>query len=352
MKREWIWASAGGAAIGAIAVALWRLGNPPNMGFCTACFERDAAGALGLLSADKFQYFRPEILGVVLGAFLLSLLRGEFKPRAGSAPVSMFVMGAFMMTGALAFLGCPVRMWERLGAGDLNAAVGLPGLAVGVCAGSFLLKHRYDPPPAREQKGLEGWLFPALGVAAAVLLFLQVAGGLPVLFRASSEGPASLRPGGPSSPVAPLAGIALSLGAGLLIGGIGQLTRFCTLGGILALAAVYGAGSLVFGSFKAGFAGQPLAHTQHLWNFLGLALVGLSGTLMSGCPLRQLVRAGSGDSDAVAATLGLVVGAALCHNLGVAATPAGVPAAGRVAVLAGLAVAAAIGAWPGKGKAT
>jgi hypothetical protein len=57
MRREWIWAAAGGAAIGAVAVALWRLGNPPNMGFCTACFVPDAAGALGLLSAENSNIF-------------------------------------------------------------------------------------------------------------------------------------------------------------------------------------------------------------------------------------------------------------------------------------------------------
>jgi uncharacterized protein len=80
--------------------------------------------------------------------------------------------------------------------------------------------------------------------------------------------------------------------------------------------------------------------------------VGLSGTLMSGCPLRQLVRAGSGDSDAVAATLGLVAGAALCHNFGLAASSAGVPAAGRVAILTVLAVVGTMGAWGSKSKAT
>ncbi|HNW29833.1 MAG TPA: YedE-related selenium metabolism membrane protein, partial [Spirochaetota bacterium] len=36
-----------GSIIGAIAVILQAAGNPPNMGICVACFERDIAGALG-----------------------------------------------------------------------------------------------------------------------------------------------------------------------------------------------------------------------------------------------------------------------------------------------------------------
>ena len=34
-----------GAIIGILAPVLQKLGNPPNMGICVACFERDVAGA-------------------------------------------------------------------------------------------------------------------------------------------------------------------------------------------------------------------------------------------------------------------------------------------------------------------
>ena len=115
MKQSWIPVVAGGGLIGLVALVLWKFGNPANMGFCTACFERDIAGALGLHSAPPVRVLRLEILGVVLGATVLAFARGEFKARAGSAPVTHFVGGAFMMLGALVFLGCPLRMWERLG---------------------------------------------------------------------------------------------------------------------------------------------------------------------------------------------------------------------------------------------
>jgi YedE family putative selenium metabolism protein len=95
------------------------------MGCCIACFLRDIAGALGLHGAAKVQYVRPEIIGLVLGSFCMSVATHEFKPRAGSSPALRFVIGGFVMVGALAFLGCPLRMMLRLAGGDFNALVAL-----------------------------------------------------------------------------------------------------------------------------------------------------------------------------------------------------------------------------------
>ena len=64
-----------GLAIGVIAAVLVVLGNPVNMGFCIACFLRDTAGALGLHGAANVQYIRPEIIGLVLGSFLLTSVK-------------------------------------------------------------------------------------------------------------------------------------------------------------------------------------------------------------------------------------------------------------------------------------
>lgn len=74
-KKEQITIAIGGALLGMIAVALSYFGNPANMGFCIACFIRDSAGALGLHRAAAVEYLRPEIIGVVLGAFLISIGR-------------------------------------------------------------------------------------------------------------------------------------------------------------------------------------------------------------------------------------------------------------------------------------
>ena len=73
--REYGLILAAGVAVGIAALILTASGNPKNMGFCIACFLRDTAGALGLHSAAPVQYIRPEIIGLVLGSFLLALAR-------------------------------------------------------------------------------------------------------------------------------------------------------------------------------------------------------------------------------------------------------------------------------------
>jgi YedE family putative selenium metabolism protein len=110
--------------------------------------------------------------------------------------------------------------------------------------------------------------------------------------------------------------------------------------GIFAAALI---GNIALGKFNLGFANQPIAHTAHLWNFLGLAVVGFAAVLAGGCPLRQLIMAGEGDTDAVLTVLGMVAGAAFAHNFGLAGSAAGVAPAGRVAVLVALAVLVLIG---------
>jgi YedE family putative selenium metabolism protein len=133
-----------GLCIGAIAAILVKLGNPLNMGFCIACFERDIAGALGLHRAGVVQYVRPEIIGLVLGAMLTAMFAGEFKTRGGSSTLVRFIMGVFMMIGALVFLGCPLRDVLRMAGGDYNAVVGFLGFIAGVGSGVFFLRRGFN----------------------------------------------------------------------------------------------------------------------------------------------------------------------------------------------------------------
>lgn len=68
---------------GAIAGFLVLAGNPANMGFCIACFIRDTVGSLGLHRAAPVQYIRPEVIGLILGAYALSIIRGgNIRARA------------------------------------------------------------------------------------------------------------------------------------------------------------------------------------------------------------------------------------------------------------------------------
>ncbi len=134
-KRINIWVPVSGVLVGLAAVLLAAMGNPGNMGFCIACFLRDIAGVCELHGAAAVQYFRPEIVGLILGAMIMALTTKEFRPRGGSAPMTRFILGVFVMIGALMFLGCPLRMVIRLGGGDGNALLGLLGFIGGILVG-------------------------------------------------------------------------------------------------------------------------------------------------------------------------------------------------------------------------
>nr|WP_207754399.1 YedE family putative selenium transporter [Pseudoflavonifractor phocaeensis] len=337
-----------GLVVGIASVVLVALGNPVNMGFCIACFLRDIAGGLGLHRAPIVQYIRPEIIGLVLGAMIMALAGKEFKVRGGSSPMTRFVLGFCVMVGALMFLGCPLRMVIRLGGGDGNAILGLVGFIAGIFAGTLFLKKGFSLKKSQPQARVEGLLMPAVNVALLVLVIAA-----PAFIFFSTEGPGSMR-----------APIAAALAAGLAVGAIAQRTRLCMAGGIrdaimlrdfhllMGFVAIFVAvlvGNLIVGAmsirggFTPGFAGQAVAHTDGLWNFLGMVLVGLGSVLLGGCPLRQLILSGGGNSDSSIAVLGMVVGAAFCHNFGLASSTDGPSFAGKVAVILGLAVVCAIG---------
>ena len=340
-KEKWTIALAG-LAIGVLAVTLVAFGNPANMGFCIACFVRDIAGALGLHRAAAVQYIRPEIIGLVLGSMILALVRREWAPKGGSAPMTRFVLGFFVMIGCLMFLGCPFRMILRLAGGDGNALFGLAGFVAGILCGVFFLNKGYTLRRTYHLPTAEGTVLPAIMVALLVLLALA-----PSFIYFSEEGPGSKH--------APLL---ISLAAGLIVGAIAQRTRLCMVGGIrdfvlfretrllLAFVAIFAAAlvcNVALGNFHPGFAGQPIAHTDGLWNALGMMLAGFGCVLLGGCPLRQLVLSGEGSSDSAVTVLGLIVGAAFAHNFGLASSAEGPTANGKIAVVIGLAAAAAIG---------
>ena len=349
LKNERIAIVGGGLAIGVIASMLVFFGNPANMGFCIACFIRDTVGGLGLQRAESVQYIRPELIGLVLGACLLAMVKREWQPRGGSSPVTRFVLGFCAMVGCLMFLGCPFRMILRIAGGDLNAIVGLVGFAAGIGVGTFFLSKGYSLGRTYKAPKVEGEVWPVVQLA---LLALLVAAPTFIFFSAADAGPGGKH-----------AAVAISLCAGLVVGAIAQHTRLCMVGGIrdvilfregkllLGFVAILAAAlvtnlvlaSTVGGSyFNLGFEGQPIAHTDGVWNFLGMLLVGYACALLGGCPLRQLVLSGEGNGDSVVAILGLAVGAAFCHNFGLASSAKGTTPAGQAAVVVCLVVVTAI----------
>lgn len=94
-----------GVICGLVAACLAYFGNPANMAFCIACFIRDTAGALGMHSTETVQYARPEIIGLVLGSFIISVATKEYRSMAGSSPMVRFVLGMILAIGSLVFLG-------------------------------------------------------------------------------------------------------------------------------------------------------------------------------------------------------------------------------------------------------
>lgn len=341
MEKEKMVIGISGILIGIIAVALVTLGNPANMGFCIACFIRDTAGGLGLHGAKPVMYLRPEIIGLVLGAFIMAFGRKEFLVKGGSSPVTRFVLGFFVMIGCLMFLGCPFRMILRLAGGDLNALAGLAGFAAGIGVGIFFLNRGYSLKRTYKQTVSEGLAFPVIQIA--VLLLLLAA---PEFIHFSVKGPGAKH-----------APIIISLLAGLGVGALAQYTRLCMVGGVrdfilfketkllIGFVAIFAAalvGNLVTGTFTLGVLDQPVAHTDGLWNFLGMLLAGYGCTLLGGCPLRQLVLAGEGNVDSVVTFLGLLVGAAFAHNFALASSAKGATANGQIAVVIGLVVVSLI----------
>lgn len=337
----------GGLVIGLTAAMLVTFGNPANMGVCVACFLRDSAGALGFHRAVVVQYLRPELAGFILGSMTLAMLTGEFKPRGGSGTIIRFVLGFFAMIGALAFLGCPWRAIIRTAGGDLNGVVGLTGLVTGIIAGVFFLKRGYSLGRTHQQRKAAGLVMPALAIVLLIFLIFEISPGenAPLFF--STKGPGSKH-----------APIIISLIAGLLVGVIAQRSRFCTIGsfrdvfvirdfhlfsGIAAMFVAVLIYNLITGNFNPGFSSQPVSHSSHIWNFSGMALSGLAFVLAGGCPGRQFIMSGEGDTDSAVFIFGMTSGAAFAHNFQTASSGAGPGKFTMQAVVTGVIVCIAIG---------
>lgn len=322
------WPVVAGAALGIIAPLLTYNGNPGNMGFCAACFLRDTAGSIGIHQASPLQYIRPELIGLIFGALISAIFTKEFKPQGGSSPFSRLILGFFAMLGALTFLGCPWRGYLRLGGGDLTAIAGIAGLFVGVLGGIFFSGRGFSLGKSKNQSTLMGYL-PVIITALlfiGLLTQIKLGEGLPLYF--SEKGPAAQH-----------ANLWLSLGAGLFLGVLMQKSRFCSIGafrnmvlfrdstllnGVIALVIFAAITNYALGQFNLGIEKQPIAHSQHLWSFLGMALCGLCFSLGGGCPGKHLVHLGEGNNNSAIFILGMLLGAGAAHRLSLAASGNGI----------------------------
>jgi YedE family putative selenium metabolism protein len=312
------------------------------MGICGACFLRDIGAALGLTHNAKPAIFRPEIVGLLIGALVWRLVSRQYAARSGSHAATRFMFGILMGLAAMVFLGCPFRMLQRLGGGDLNAWIGLLGFVAGVRLGMVFEARGYSV-------GKTSVVCAPVGIVGTLLFAALV----PMFFVGGILlGPGPNDPSGPAH--APwLASLAIAAAAGAAL----SATGFCAilaarqiflpkkrmLLGACALVLGFAAVAAATGKFHAGFDGQPAAHSDWIWNVLAAALLGLTGVLAGGCPVRQVIMAGEGNGDGFVTAMGILLGGALAHNFGVVSSPAGTTHAGQVAVGVGLVVAVAYG---------
>lgn len=336
-KKELTLIAIAGLAIGCAAVLLTKLGNPANMGFCIACFIRDIAGSTKMHTAAVVQYFRPEIIGIILGALVMSLASKEWKAKAGSSPVTRFVLGMIVMIGALIFLGCPLRMVIRMGGGDINAFVGLAGFVCGILIGVVFLKKGFGLKRNYELSKVEGFALPTLAVLFFVFAIVMGVYSITKDAITAAEGKAitqgifAVSTKGPGSMHAPYL---IAFIVAIIVGALAQKSRMCMVGGIrdivmfknfnLIIGFVCVFIAVLVGNFIVGkppvftAMAKPIAHSNQLYNFIGMVMVGWGSCLLGGCPLRQLILAGEGNADSAIALLGMLVGAAAAHNFGLA----------------------------------
>lgn len=336
VRHSWM-IIATGLAIGIAGVVLSILGNPENSGICISCFIENSAGALGLHDNSRLQYLRPELPGFVIGSLVSAAMMREFRPRGGSSPMLRLFSGIFLIVGCSIFIGCPIKLLLRLCAGDLTAAIATLGLVAGVWSGLKVSSNGVELDALRDEKPVNALLMPLFFVLLLIFILVR-----PSFIIFSSDGS--------SSQHAPLL---VSLCAGLILGFLAQRSRFCITGSLrdilimgrrapqLAgfIAFVASATGLAFfaGRFRLSMYGQPGAHLEHLWSFLGMLLVGWISVLVGGCPFRQLIKTGEGDTDAGLTVAGMFMGGAIVQSWGIAATASGVSLGGKMAILIGLA---------------
>lgn len=334
--------TASGLAIGGLGVWLSFLGNPRNAGICISCFMENLAGALSLHGNARMEYVRPELIGFILGAAAMAFLGREFRSEGGSSPVLRFLGGVILIVGCGVFMGCPIRMALRLGAGDFTAVAGLVGLVAGVWLGFEFLKRGFYLGEAAPMPLINGLMLPLIALGTLVALIAKSP-----LLQFSASGPGAER-----------APFAIALGAGLLIGALAQRSRFCITGnignflaardykmasGVLAMLSSAVIVSLLTGSFHPGVEGQPGSNLAYGWSFLGMGLVGVTSVMIGGCPFRQVVLASQGSTDAAAAVLGMLGGGAIVQTWGIGSTNAGPTPVGKLATLFSIAFILIVG---------
>ncbi len=327
-----------GGVMGLLFAYLIKMGNPANMGICVLCFYRDIAGAIGLHKITAVSYIRPEIIGFILGATIFAFFTKQMRATWGAKPILRFVIGILVGYNALIFLGCPIRMFGRISGGDWTALFGLLGVIIAVLVFNYFVKSGLSMGRSLEAKNgkILAWLTPLIGIILLILLIFDPTG---VNKKHTAHAP-----------------ILISLGAGIILGILGQWSSFCSLGGTLDLVMIKSfhrvqgtiafliiafIANLAFGQFKPG--AHPIAHSANLWNLLSMFVIGLGSIMLGGCPFKQTIMASRGNLDSLIAIIGMFLGFAIGHNFSIVASPKGVPTSAMIGVIVSIIILLIIG---------
>ena len=327
-----------GSIIGAGGVILGAAGNPEHVGMCISCYISNLAGSLGLHNNTLSQFPRPELIGILLGAYGVSLIRKQHHPRVTGDLMIRFIIGFAIMIGCAVFTGCPLRALFRVGFGDFTVLIGISGLIAGVWLGTYFEKGGFYLKGVIEDQTEGGsWILPLIG---GIIFIDLIFGGTGL--QLSKKGIGAVH-----------APILLSLIFGIIIGALGQRSRYCTTAGIKnfilgrdihiisgIMAVVFSAAcvSVIMGDYLVGFLNYPGTHPEYIWDFVSMYLVGLGAALVDGCPFRIVIRAGRGDTGTIPVLMGMILAGGMTETLDIASSSTGISKHGKIAVLIGILV--------------
>ncbi len=256
---------------------------------------------------------RPEMVGFMIGGFILALYRREFHSPS-FAPLSPLLLG--FATGVVLpeFFGCPWCMFMQLGAGDVGRLPQIAGFIAGIWGGSVLLR-----------RGASVEAGPKVHFSSRVtpLLVLAVIGGSLWWMKENMEVSGT-------SEVLAMAGVVL---VGVLLGTAMQRIRFCLVEGLrnaflipsTVLKGVAPLVGMVGGAFLYALARGELAFVgldltqwdllvQQGFAFACAGLAGMAFTLAGGCTVWHAVNTGNGSMHSLT-FLGGMLAAAWLHKL-------------------------------------
>jgi YedE family putative selenium metabolism protein len=144
--------------------------------------------------------------------------------------------------------------------------------------------------------------------------------------------------------------------AGVIIGILGQRSKFCFMAGfrnvfLMRDTSVLSGGVALFAAAlianlalgQTHFGQRLVGSPDYLWNFMGLFVVGIGAAFLGGCPFRQLVRASQGNSGAAISVFGMFIGTALAHNIHIAGMGRGPILPGKIAGIGSIALLLLLG---------